>query len=160
MMNETIQCATSPEDLLSVREMCQEYAHALGVDLETQNLAQELGELPGKYASPFGCLLLAFVNGKPAGCVALKRLTEDTCEMKRLYVRPQYRRRGLGRRLLERLIQEARLIGYSNLRLDTLPEKMDRAVSLYCSMGFVAIPPYWNNTLPGVEYMELRLRNG
>jgi putative acetyltransferase len=154
---ETIQQAAGSADLETFRSMCREYAEALGVDLEAQNLTQELAGLPGKYAPPTGALLLAMVDGEYAGCVALKKLSEGICEMKRLYVRPQYRKSGLGRRLVERLIQEARALGYSILRLDTLPDKMGRAVALYRALGFVSIPPYWNSPLPGTEYMELRL---
>ena len=89
--------------------------------------------------------------------MALKYLSDGVCEMKRLYVRPQYRNAGLGRALIERLIREARLLGYAIMRLDTLPERMTHAVALYRELGFVKIPPYWNNTLPGIEYMELKL---
>ena len=156
-MNPTILHATDAQGFQAVRELCREYADALGVDLETQNLSHELAHLPGHYAPPSGCLLLATVLGQPAGCVALKRLSDGICEMKRLYVRPQYRRTGLGRALVERAIQEARLLGYISMRLDSLPARMRRAAALYREMGFVKIPPYWNNVLPGVEYMELEL---
>ena len=156
-MDPVIQRAANPDALQAVRDLCREYADALGVDLETQNLSQELAELPGQYAPPSGCLLLATAHGQPAGCVAFKYLSDGICEMKRLYVRPQYRRTGLGRALAERLIHEARLLGYTRMRLDTLPERMGRAVALYHALGFVNIPPYWNNVLPGIEYMELTL---
>lgn len=156
-MSEVIQQATHPDELQAVREMCLEYAEAIGVDLETQNLTQELADLPGKYAPPTGSLLLAVVDGQFAGCVALRKLSDGVCEMKRLYVRPQYRKIGLGRRLVERVIQEARQIGYSVVRLDTLAERMGSAVALYRQLGFVTIPPYWNSPLPGTEYMELKL---
>lgn len=156
-MSLVIQHATSPDGFQAVRELCREYADALGVDLETQNLSQELAQLPGPYAPPSGCLLLATAQSEPAGCVAFKSLSDGICEMKRLYVRPPYRRTGAGRALAERLIQEARLHGYTTMRLDTLPERMGRAVALYRALGFVNIPPYWNNPLPGIEYMELTL---
>jgi putative acetyltransferase len=156
-VNETIREAASPEELQAVRELCQEYAESLGVDPEKLNLMQELADLPGKYAAPTGCLLIAVVGGQFAGCVALRMLSEGIGEMKRLYLRPPYRKMGLGRRLVDRLIQQARSLGYHTLRLDTIPEKMAGAVALYRALGFISIPPYWNNLLPGVEYMELKL---
>ncbi len=156
-MTETIQQAASSADFEAFRIMCREYAEALGVDLEAQNLTKELAGLPGQYAPPAGVLLLASVDGNHAGCVALKKLADGICEMKRLYVRPHFRKTGLGRRLVERLIEEARTLGYRILRLDTLPDKMGRAVALYRALGFVSIPPYWNSPLPGTEYMELKL---
>src|SRR3954452_9534443 len=146
---ERIEYATTLSELATIRDMCLEYAQSLGVDLETQHLSQELAELPGKYGPPTGCLLLATVDDVPAGCIALKPLSAGICEMKRLYVRPQYRDTGLGRRLAERLIAQARGLGYNTMRLDTL-RKLDRALNLYRSMGFTSIAPYWNNVLPGV----------
>src|SRR2546423_373924 len=130
-MNSAIQRATQSQEFQAIRELCREYADALGVDLETQNLSVELAQLPGNYAPPSGCLLLAMAQGRPAGCVAGECLADGICEMKRLYVRPEYRRTGLGRALVERPIEEARLLGYATMRLDTLPDKMGRAVALY-----------------------------
>lgn len=153
----TIHNVSSLEELPIIRTLFQEYADSLGFSLESQNFAQELDELPGKYAPPTGCLLLAMVDGEPAGIVALRPQSHDACEMKRLYVRPQYRKLGLGRALVERVIEEARVLGYRVLRLDTIPTLMERAVALYTALGFERIPPYWNNVLPGAEYMELRL---
>ena len=120
-------------------------------------MTKELAGLPGPYAPPAGALLLAIVDRNYAGCVALKKLADGVCEMKRLYVRPHCRKTGLGRRLVERLIEEARRLDYRILRLDTLPDKMGRAVALYQSLGFVSISPYWNSPLTGTEYMELNL---
>ena len=156
-MDIDIAPATSPAQLDDVRALCREYADTLGLDLETQNLSQELAQLPGKYAPPAGCLLLAHVGDQPAGCVAFRPLGERVCEMKRLYVRPSYRKLGLGRLLVERLLQEGRARGYTTMRLDTIPERMQAAVALYQRFGFVNIPAYWSNLLPGVEYMELAL---
>ena len=152
-----IMQARTAADIGAVRALCLEYAATLGVDLETQHLSRELAELPGRYAPPSGCLLLATVAGRPAGCVALRALSSDVCEMKRLFVRAPHRRIGLGRRLALRILEEARARGYRAMRLDTLPERMDPAVRLYRALGFVNIPAYWNNVLPGVEYMELLL---
>ncbi|CAN5463467.1 N-acetyltransferase [soil metagenome] len=156
-MLEIIEQATTSADLDVFRAMCREYAAELGIDLEMQNLTQELAELPGKYAPPAGALLLARVDGQVAGCVALKKLSEGIGEMKRLFIRPAYRKIGLGRRLVERIVGETRGLGYGVLRLDTLPGKRGRAVALYRSIGFVSIPAYWNSTLPGTEYMEMKL---
>ena len=156
-MHIDIAPVTSTAQLDDVRVLCREYADMLGLDLETQNLSQELAQLPGKYAAPAGCLLLARVADRAAGCVALRPLGERVCEMKRLYVRPSCRGLGLGRLLVERLLQEARERGYATMRLDTIPERMQSAVALYRGFGFVNIPAYWSNPLPGVEYMELAL---
>lgn len=156
-MDVTIHRVTNPEQLPIIRELFQEYASSLGFSLESQNFAQELDELPGKYAPPTGSLLLATVNGEPAGIVALRPQADSVCEMKRLYVRPQYRKLGLGRVLVERVIEEGRALGYQVIRLDTIPAIMERAVALYTALGFEKIPPYWNNILPGAEYMELTL---
>ena len=153
--------ATSIDQLDAVRALCREYANGLGVDLdETQNLSRELATLPGDYAPPRGCLLLAITSavGEPAGCVAMRPLSGTICEMKRLYVRPAYRASGLGRELVRRVLDQARAQGYRAMRLDTLPERMHRAVALYREFGFVSIPAYWNNVLPGAAYMELELR--
>src|SRR4051812_21724554 len=125
-MSETIERATSPKALQAFREMCWEYADTLSIDLRTQSLSQELAELPGKYAPPGGCILIAMVSGKPTGCVAIRQLSDGICEMKRLYVRPDYRGTGLGRRLVERVIHEARALGHTIVRLDTLPRENHR----------------------------------
>ena len=148
---------TSANEMQVVRELFEEYAQAIGVDLATQNFSQELTDLPGKYAPPAGCILLATVDGQPAGCVALRPLADGACEMKRLYVRRQYRAAGLGRTLAEHIISQARTRGYASMRLDTIPSKMRGAVSLYLALGFQWIPAYWDNPLPGAQYMELKL---
>lgn len=156
-MNLKISQPTRPEELDSVRQLFQEYADSLSFDLGFQNFAEELADLPGKYAPPSGCILLATVNHQPAGCVALKPLTAGICEMKRLFVRPQFRKTGLGRTLAEQIIKEAKQLGYSSIRLDTIPSMMGKAVSLYRALGFREIPAYCENPIPGAMFMELRL---
>jgi len=139
-----------------VRALFKEYAASLGVDLCFQNFEKELTSLPGDYDPPTGRLLVAVDETRLAGCVALRRIDDQVCEMKRLYVRPAYRGTGLGRRLAETVISAAREIGYAQMRLDTLPS-MKEAINLYHSLGFVEIPSYRFNPLEGVKYLELAL---
>jgi len=139
-------------DLDDIRAMLREYAAWLEVDLCFQNFEQELAGLPGDYAPPRGRLLIA----EGAGCVALRAIDEEICEMKRLYVRPNHRGTGLGRRLVQAIIDEARGIGYRSLRLDTMP-KMDSAQRLYASLEFREIPAYRYNPEPGARFLELDL---
>jgi ribosomal protein S18 acetylase RimI-like enzyme len=150
----------SPGDLDAVRMLFREYAAALAVDLCFQNFEAELAALPGAYALPAGALLLARVDGEPAACGALRPLPEadhpDACEMKRLYVRPAYRRLGLGRRLAQALMEHALQAGYSSMLLDTLDE-MEAARGLYASLGFVDVPPYYYNPIPGAHYLKADL---
>jgi GNAT superfamily N-acetyltransferase len=153
----TIRIAESPGDIAQARELFQQYGASLSFPLCFQNFDEELATLPGKYALPAGRLLLAFVDGAIAGCGALRPLDQHACEMKRLYVRPEHKGRGIGRQLAERLIAEAKLIGYRRMRLDTIPAQMMEANRLYLALGFHEIPPYYHNPQPGTSYMELPL---
>jgi len=139
-----------------VKALFREYAASLRVDLCFQHFEEELSGLPGRYARPDGRLYLALAGGSPAGCVALRRLDELRSEMKRLYVRPAFRALGLGRALAERVIGDARALGYREMLLDTLAE-MGGAQALYEKLGFTDIPPYYDNPLPGARYMRLAL---
>ena len=139
-----------------VSSLFEEYADSLGVDLCFQGFSEELATLPGAYARPSGRLLLALSGSDAAGCVALRALEPDVCEMKRLFVRPGFRGSGLGRRLVERVVVEGREAGYVRMRLDTLPS-MNVARSLYAEIGFTPIPPYRPNPIAGAEYLELQL---
>lgn len=152
--------AKSPEQMEQARQLFVEYAESLGFSLCFQSFDKELAGLPGDYAPPSGRLLLAEHEGKIAGCVALHKLSDGICEMKRLYVRPEFRGHALGRALAERVIEEARVIGYAHMRLDTVVGKMDSAIALYRVLGFREIPPYRENPIPGAIYMELKLQDG
>lgn len=156
-MAAEITPAVSPEQLAIVRELFSEYAAGPGVDLGYQNFADELAGLPGIYAPPRGFLLLGWTEGAPGGCVALRPRNDDVAEMKRLYVRPCAQGTGLGRALAERLIEEAKAVGYRTLWLDTLPG-MERAQRLYERLGFVRRAPYFDSPVAGNVFMELTLR--
>lgn len=134
-----------------------EYGESLGFELCFQGFDQELAGLPGAYAAPRGCVLLAELDGEVVGCVALRPLGDDgACEMKRLYVKPAHRGLGAGRMLAEAIVERARSIGYQSMRLDTIGN-MHAAIAIYERMGFVVIEPYYNNPLADVVYMELQL---
>lgn len=143
-----------------MRALFEEYAQALGVDLCFQQFDQELAGLPGEYAPPRGALLLATVDGEVAGCCGLRPLdTADyanAAEMKRLYVRPAFRKSGLGRQLAEAILDVAREAGYSCVLLDTLND-MEAARALYEDLGFQEIPPYYHNPIPGAHYLKVQL---
>ena len=152
--------AESAEQIAAVRELFSEYAASLSIDLCFQNFGAELAGLPGVYAPPGGALLLALVDGAPAGCVAMRALPEsdhtNACEMKRLYVRRAFRRFGLGRLLTQQLMDLATQSGHSCMLLDTLDD-MEAARGLYTSLGFEDIPPYYFNPIPGAHYLKVEL---
>ena len=149
--------ANSAAHVEMIRGLFQEYAQSLGFSLDFQGFGRELAELPGMYAPPRGRLLLASVDAESAGCVGLRPLEQAICEMKRLYVRPQFRGLSLGRRLAERIIAEGREIGYRTMRLDTVAGTMDPSIELYRRLGFVEIEPYRNNPIAGALYLECKL---
>ena len=149
--------AESSTQIAQARELFEEYAHSLGFSLCFQNFDKELAGLPGDYAPPEGRLLLTEWDGQLAGCVALHKLKPGICEMKRLYLRPQFRGKGLGRALADQIIGEARQIGYRHMRLDTIEPVMKDAVAMYRKLGFQQIAPYRANPIAGAMYMELQL---
>ncbi len=149
--------AESPAQIAAVRELFLEYAQSLGFSLCFQSFDTELAGLPGDYAPPEGRLLLAQHEGQIAGCVALHKLEPKICEMKRLYLRPQFRGKRLGRVLADHIIAEARQIGYQRIRLDTVEPVMKDAVAMYRRIGFKEIAPYRVNPIAGALYMELHL---
>jgi GNAT superfamily N-acetyltransferase len=155
-MMTDIRPAELPRDLEVVRALFGEYASGLGIDLTFQDFEGELSELPGKYQPPAGRLLLAWNGARAVGSIALRPLDARTCEMKRLYVRPEARGEQLGRRLVERICREARDAGYARICLDTLP-MMVSAQSLYESLGFVPTEPYVFNPIPGTKFLALDL---
>jgi putative acetyltransferase len=156
---ELVEPATVPL-LDATRELFREYAAQLGVDLCFQNFEAELASLPGDYAAPQGALLLATIDGEMAGCGALRALPDvdyaNACEMKRVFVRPAFRRFGLGRLLVRALMDRGIQAGYSNLLLDTLDD-MEAARGLYASLGFEEIAPYYFNPIPGAHYLRVSL---
>lgn len=149
--------ASTPAEIAHMRELFAEYQHWLGEDLSFQNFSEELDSLADLYAPPGGCLLLARApDGSAAGGVGMKGLEPGICEMKRLYVRAPWRGLGLGRRLAEAVVRAGRDAGYARMRLDTLA-RLHEAVALYRSMGFREIPPYYDNPMDGVFYLEKAL---
>ena len=160
-----IRDATVPDDIQIVRILFEEYAKGLGVDLCFQNFAEELADLPGKYSRPKGRLLVAcdipsHSEGRKeqsfAACVALRPASDNSCEMKRLYVRPAFRRHGLAKLMIHRVMSEAKIAGYSRIVLDTLPQ-MGAAIQLYRSLGFTEIDPYYPNPVAGAIFLEKQL---
>jgi len=148
--------AKSSSELNCIRELFKEYTDSLGFDLAFQNFEKEFAELPGKYASPDGQLLLGLEDGVVVGCVALRKFDEGICEMKRLYFQPEFRGKGYGQALAKKIIDIAREIGYQYMRLDTVPNMIE-AITLYSSMGFNKIKPYRFNPIKGALYFELKL---
>ena len=153
----TLREADTPAEVAAAAALFREYAQWLQVHLCFQGFATELATLPGRYARPDGRLLVAWRANEPAGCGALRRLDCDTGEMKRLYVRPAYRGHGLGPTIATAIIQAARGVGYRRLVLDTLAQTGE-ARRLYAALGFRPIAPYYDNPIPGTEYLSLALR--
>ena len=151
---------TAPDELAATAELFVEYAASLSIDLSFQNFEAELAELPGLYAPPRGALLLALADGQVAGCCALRPLDEsdepNASEMKRLYVRPAFRRFGLGRLLVEATLDAGRRAGYAAILLDTLDD-MEAARTLYEDLGFEEVPPYYHNPIAGAHYLRVML---
>jgi len=144
-------------EIETARVLFNEYAAETGLDLCFQGFPAELANLPGLYAPPRGRLLLAWSASEPAGCAALRPLGDDVCELKRMYVRPDFRGRGVGRRLTGTILAEARGIGYATMKLDTLPVMLP-AVRLYESLGFVRCAAYYDTPLTGTIFMECPLK--
>ncbi|WP_137918329.1 GNAT family N-acetyltransferase [Hydrogenophaga sp. 2FB] len=165
-MNDTgaavisLRPAQFPDDVQTVRQLFLDYQAGLDIDLCFQGFEAELAELPGAYAAPAGALLLAYVDGEPAGCCAMRPLYNtdhlNACEMKRLFVRPAFRGFGLGRLLVERILTDGQLGGYTTMLLDTLSD-METARALYQEMGFVEVAPYYHNPIPGAHYLKVDL---
>lgn len=153
----TLTQVVSDAEIELARTLFKEYQLSLGISLCFQNFDQELANLPGDYAPPSGRLLLAHVDDEIAGCIALRKLDDNTCEMKRLFLRPEFRGRGLGAPIVHTIIHEAKQIGYSKMRLDTIPGRMDQAIYLYRSIGFKEIPAYYDTPFTDTIYMELNL---
>jgi ribosomal protein S18 acetylase RimI-like enzyme len=149
--------AMGQEDISEIRRLFRAYADWLNVDLCFQGFDEELAGLPGKYAAPHGRLLLAKVNGEIAGCVAVRPLEDNICEMKRLWVEPRFLGYGLGRKLAEAIVNAGRELGYKTMRLDTMPDRLKAAGHIYDALGFKEIPDYYHNPLDGVVMFELRL---
>ena len=152
-----IKQVTSAEDIEAAKALFREYETWFGMSLCFQGFEEELANLLGKYAPPDGRLYLAYVDEELAGCIALRKFEDDVCEMKRLFLRKNARGYGLGKELIEKLIDEALAIGYAKMRLDTYPPKMGKAVKLYESHGFRPIEKYYDNPHEGVLFMELDL---
>jgi GNAT superfamily N-acetyltransferase len=155
-MDVKIIQAETADQIEEARALFREYESWLVISLCFQNFEKELAELPGAYAEPDGRLLLAHYD-ELAGCVALRKFDESTCEMKRLFVREKFRGKGIGRMLIETIIRNAKEIGYERMLLDTLPPKMNDAITLYRLIGFKEIDPYYDNPVPGAIFLELEL---
>ena len=157
-MNLRIKRARSKREIEEIRALFREYEEFLKVDLSFQSFEEELASLPGNYFPPDGDLLISFDGERAVGCVALCGIDESICEMKRLYVRPEARGRGLGKRLAQEIIEISKDLDYSLIRLDTL-DRLEQAVNLYEDLGFIKIAPYYENPLSGVIYWEKKLKD-
>jgi GNAT superfamily N-acetyltransferase len=147
---------TGLDRMEDIKQLFLEYAESLPIDLGFQNFEAELKSLPGKYGPPDGVLIMALLDDYPAGCIALRKISENVCEMKRLYVREKYQGFGIGKKLITMAIEDATKLGYGSMRLDTLPS-MKKAQDLYTSFGFYDIDPYVYNPIQGTRFMELKL---
>ena len=156
-VNVEIVCLELPEHLRDAKKLLQEYAETRPGDPALTNFPMEIAQLPGEYAAPKGCFLLAYLEDQPIGCVALHEWGEGITEMKRLYVQPQTRGLGVGRKLVEEIINQAKTIGYSRIYLDTIPV-MEKAQTLYRAIGFTEIAPYRYNPNKGTLFFELKLK--
>jgi len=157
MSTLAIRHATGASDIAVARGLFEEYAAWIAIDLSFQNFAEELRRLPGDYSPPGGALFLAWADARPAGCVAVRRIDDNDCEMKRLYVRDPFRGLSAGERLAREAIEWARAAGYRRMLLDTLPA-MRAAHRLYERLGFLEVPAYRFNPLPGARFMALGLK--
>lgn len=158
-MNIEIKLATDKDAIIAAKKLFREYEKWLGFDLCFQGFEAELAGLPGKYASPEGRLYIAYGDGTALGCIAMRKISDDVCEMKRLYVREAGRGQGLGRMFIEKVVTDARECGYRLMRLDTYPLKMGKAVELYKQFGFREIDAYYDNPFEGVLFMEKDLES-
>jgi ribosomal protein S18 acetylase RimI-like enzyme len=155
-MTAKIKSIETSEDIESLRTLFHEYARTLGFDLSFQGFDEEVESLPGKYVPPEGCLLIAVEGQDVLGCVALRKTEGDVCEMKRLFVRPEHRGKGIGRELVHAVINASRDMGYTRMRLDTI-SSMKEAIALYRSLGFHDTKPYCYNPVPEAVFLELDL---
>jgi ribosomal protein S18 acetylase RimI-like enzyme len=152
-----INKALENNDIEEIKLLFREYmAELKGIDLSFQGFENELNSLPGYYSAPNGCLLIARFNETVAGCIALRKITDEICEMKRLFVKPEFRNYKIGKLLIDGIILEATSIGYQEMYLDSLPT-MSKAIKLYESLGFQRINPYYFNPIEGTIYMSLKL---
>jgi len=149
--------AISSEEIEAIKSLFIEYAESLNFSLCFQDFDKEIESLPGKYSPPEGSLILAKIENEFAGCIALKKIEDGICEMKRLYVKPSHRGKQIGKILVEKIISDAKEIGYKSMRLDTVEGKMDSAIALYKEFGFKKIEKYYTNPEPHTLYMELLL---
>jgi putative acetyltransferase len=156
MFSSLIIVPAGADDLLELKSLFSEYASSIGYDLSFQDFDREVAALPGEYAPPNGCILIARKESEAVGCVAMRRISNEICEMKRLYVRPRFRGRGLGNSLALSVIREAKRRSYHKMRLDTLPSMIE-ALALYESLGFKQIAPYRHNPIQGAVFLELDL---
>lgn len=149
--------ASTPDEVDTARGLFREYETWFGISLCFQNFDDEVAALPGKYAPPEGRLYIAFDDDEALGCIALRKIEDGVCEMKRLFLRESSRGKGVGKMLIEKVLEDAAEMGYRLMRLDTYPPKMGKAVDLYKAYGFYEIPSYYNNPHDDVLYMEKKL---